>query len=1037
MIAAIIDGSIRHRGLVLGGAALLLIAGVLNLRSLPVDAIPDLSDVQVIVKTHYPGQAPQVVEAQVTYPLTTALLAVPGATTVRGFSFFGDSFVYVVFEDGTDLYWARSRVLEVLSQATPRLPPAARASLGPDATGVGWVYQYALVDRSGRYDLAELRALQDWFLKFELQALEGVAEVATIGGRVRQFQVVVDPNDLGAHGLTLADLRTAIERGNRESGGSVIEMAETEFMVRATGYVTGLDDLRAIPLRLGASGTPLTLGDVAGIRHGPELRRGIADLDGRGEVTGGIVVMRYGDNAAAVIGRVRERIAELEAGLPEGVEIVPVYDRSGLIGRAIATVTSKLAQEFAVVALICALFLFHLRSALVPIVVLPLGVLAALLITRAQGLNANIMSLAGIAIAIGAMVDGAIVMVENLHRHLEADGGDGERWPRVARAAQEVGAPLFVSLTIITLSFLPVFTLQAQEGRLFAPLAFTKTWAMAAAAVLSITLVPVLMGYLVRGRIRAAGDNPLNRALGTIYRPMIAAVSARPRWFVAAGVLAMLSALWPVSRLGSEFMPPLDEGDWMYMPTTRPGLSVGEAAQLLQQTGRLIQTVPEVAQVFGKIGRADTATDPAPLTMIETLIRFKPETEWRAGFDMAAIRAEIRERVQLPGVRNAWVMPIRTRIDMLATGIKTPVGLKISGPDLGEIQRIGERVEVLLEPVAGTASVYAERTFGGRYVVIDVDRHRAARHGLNIDDVHELVRFAVGGLNIGEAVDGLRRFPINLRYPRAQRENADALRELPIAAPGGVGLTLGEVADVRIEDGPPAIKSENGRPTAYVFVDIDGSDIGAYVERARAAVAAGLDLPPGYSLTWSGQFEYLERARARLELVVPLTLAIITLLLYLAFSSLAQALLVLATVPMALAGGLWFVWWLEYSLSVAVAVGFIALAGVAVELGVLMLVYLRLYRDRYAERPGDPAEVLRAAVRDAALERLRPIVMTMATVSVGLAPIMLGSGAGADVMRRIAAPMIGGMVTTLLLTLLVLPAMYLLWQQRRLPTHRV
>ncbi|MEO0997753.1 MAG: CusA/CzcA family heavy metal efflux RND transporter, partial [Pseudomonadota bacterium] len=1012
--------------------ALLAFAGVVNLRTLPVDAIPDLSDVQVIVKTSYPGQAPQVVEAQVTYPLTTALLGVPGAATVRGFSFFGDSFVYIVFEDNTDLYWARSRVLEVLSQVTPRLPEAARASLGPDATGVGWVYQYALVDREGRHDLAELRALQDWFLKFELQAIDGVAEVATVGGRVRQFQVVVDPNDLGGHDLTLADLRNAIERGNRETGGSVVEMAEAEFMVRATGYVTGLDDLRAIPLRAGAGGTPLTLGDVAEVRHGPELRRGVADLDGRGEVTGGIVVMRYGENAAAVIARVRERIAELRPSLPPGVEIVPVYDRSGLIGRAVATVTSKLAQEFAVVALICALFLFHLRSALVPIVVLPLGVLAALLITRAQGLNANIMSLAGIAIAIGAMVDGAIVMVENLHKHLEADGGAGERWPRVARAAREVGAPLFVSLTIITLSFLPVFTLEAQEGRLFAPLAYTKTWAMAAAAVLSITLVPVLMGYLVRGRIRNAGDNPLNRWLRAAYRPAIAALTARPRWFVVAGVLATLSALWPASRLGSEFMPPLDEGDWMYMPTTRPGLSIGEAAQLLQQTDRLIRTVPEVAQVFGKIGRADTATDPAPLTMIETLIRFKPESEWRAGYDIAAIRAEIRRRVQLPGVSNAWVMPIRTRIDMLATGIKTPVGLKISGPDLGEIQRIGERVEALLEPLDGTASVYAERAVGGRYIVIDVDRHRAARHGMNIDDVHELVRFAVGGMNVGEVVDGLRRFPINLRYPRALRDNIDALRALPVVAPGGTGLTLGEVADIRIDDGPPVIKSENGRPTAYVFVDIEGSDVGAYVDRAGTAVAAGLDLPPGYSLKWSGQFEYLERARARLGVVVPLTIVIIALLLYLAFGGIAEALLVLATVPMALAGAFWFIWWLDYALSVAVAVGFIALAGVAAELAVLMLTYLRLYRARYAERPGAAADVLQTAVRDAALERLRPIVMTMATISIGLTPVMFGSGAGADMMQRIAAPMIGGMVSTLLLTLLVLPAMYLLWQQRRL-----
>ncbi|MAO38701.1 MAG: CusA/CzcA family heavy metal efflux RND transporter [Gammaproteobacteria bacterium] len=1038
MIEAVIRASLRNRGLVLVAALLLTMAGLLNLRTMPVDALPDLSDVQVIIRTPFAGQAPQVVEDQVTYPLTTAMLSVPGAETVRGYSFFGDSYVYIIFSDDTDPYWARSRVLEYLSQVSSRLPDGVAPALGPDATGVGWVYEYALVDRSNQHDLSQLRAIQDWFLKYELQTVAGVSEVASVGGMVKQYQVIVEPDRLSAYGLTLSAVNQAIRAGNQEVGGSVIEMAETEFMVRATGYIQGLDDLRAIPLKVTQDGTAVLLGDVARVQTGPQLRRGVADLNGEGEVAGGIVVMRSGENAQATIAAVKQRLDELQASLPEGVEIVPTYDRSELIGRSVDNLYSKLLEEFAVVAFICALFLFHLRSSLVAIATLPLGILAALLIMRGQDLNANIMSLGGIAIAIGAMVDGAIVMIENVHKHLEHDPEKAktDRWGVIARASAEVGPALFFSLLIITFSFLPVFTLEAQEGRLFAPLAFTKTYAMAAAAILSITVVPVLMGYLIRGKILPENKNPVNRLLGWIYRPVIGMVMRAPWVMVAAGILVMTSAIWPLSRLGSEFMPPLDEGDWMYMPTTRPGLSIGEATQLLQQTDRLIKSVPEVAQVFGKIGRADTATDPAPLSMIETIIRFKPESEWREGMTIERIREEIRRTVDLPGVTNAWVMPIKTRIDMLATGIKTPVGIKIGGPELPVIQNIGADIEALLPQVQGTASVFAERVAGGRYVTVDIDRAAAARHGLNIDEVQAVVSSAIGGMNVSETIEGLERFPINVRYPQEIRNSVDAIRDLPVLTSQGARIRLGDVAHIEIQDGPPMIKSENSRPTGWVYVDIAERDIGSYVQAAQQHLADNLALPAGYSLTWSGQYEYMERAKERLTLVVPLTLLIIAFLLYMAFRGLAEVLIIMATLPMAIAGSSWLLWWLAFDLSVAVAVGFIALAGVAVEIGVIMLIYLNQYRARYLaearEQGGPTVEGLRDAIAKGALQRLRPVVMTVAAITVGLLPIMQGHGTGGEIMQRIATPMVGGMVSTLVLTLLVLPAVYFLWQRWQL-----
>jgi len=1036
VIAGIIRWSLGNRFLVLLATFFLVAWGAWSLRQTPVDALPDLSDVQVIVKTSFPGQAPQVVEDQVTYPLTTAMLAVPKAVTVRGYSFFGDSYVYVIFEDGTDLYWARSRVLEYLSQVAAQLPEGAKPALGPDATGVGWIYEYALVDRSGRHDLAQLRSLQDWFLKYELQTVPGVAEVAAIGGMVRQYQVVIDPDKMRAFGITLNKVRQAIQAGNQEAGGSVIEMGEAEYMVRATGYLQGIEDLAAIPLGVSATGTPVVLADLADVRVGPQMRRGIAELDGEGEVVGGVIVMRWGENALKTIDAVKFRLAELSRSLPEGVEIVTTYDRSDLIHRAVDTLEGKLIEEFIVVALVCAVFLFHLRSSAVVILSLPVGILCAFIVMKQQGINANIMSLGGIAIAIGAMVDAAIVMIENMHKHIEREPlTDENRWRTVADAASEVGPPLFFSLLIITLSFLPVFTLEAQEGRLFAPLAFTKTYAMAAAAGLSITLVPVLMGYFIRGHVTPEHSNPINRILIAAYQPVIHAVIRYPRAILLASVAVLVVGLWPATRLGSEFMPPLDEGDLLYMPTTYPGVSIDKARELLQQTDKMISAVPEVKRVFGKIGRADTATDPAPLTMIETVIQLKPREEWRPGMTPDALRAELDRTVQVPGLTNAWVMPIRTRIDMLATGIKTPVGIKVAGPELAVIQSIGRQLEQVLQAVPGTASVYSERVAGGRYVDVDIDRRRASRFGLNISDVQDIVRTAVGGMNVTQTVEGLERYPVNLRYPQRVRDSVEQLKLLPIVTPDGARIALADVADVRVVDGPPMIKSENARPNGWTYVDISGRDLGSYVADAQAAVADGVSLPPGYSLAWSGQYEYMVRAQERLSVVGPLTLAIIVLLLFLNFRRFAEVAIVMGTLPMALIGGFWLLYLLGYDLSVAVGVGFIALAGVAVEIGVVMLVYLDQairHHEATAEAEGRTLnlEDVRQAVIDGAVLRVRPIMMTVSAIIAGLLPIMLGSGTGSEVMRRIAAPMVGGMVSATLLTLAVIPALYLLWRER-------
>ena len=1038
MIEAIIRWSIGNRILILLLSLILAGAGTWVTLNTPVDAIPDLSDVQVIIKTPYPGQAPRVVEDQVTYPLSTAMLSVPGAVDVRGYSFFGDSFVYVIFEDGTDLYWARSRVLEYLNQVSGQLPPSARPVLGPDATGVGWVYQYALKDESGRHDLAQLRSIQDWFLKYELKTVPGVAEVATVGGMVRQYQVILNPDALRAFGLPLARVRDAIQRGNREVGGSVIEMGEAEYMVRATGYLDSVEDLGEIPLGMNRNGTPIRLQDVADIRFGPQMRRGIADLDGEGEVVGGVVVMRYGENARATIEGVKEKLAELARSLPEGVEVVETYDRSALINRAVDTLQGKLVEEFIVVALVCLVFLFHLRSSLVVIVSLPLGILAAFIVMYLQGLNANIMSLGGIAIAIGAMVDAAIVMIETLHKKMEEPGYQQKRhWDVVTEAAVEVGPPLFFSLLVITLSFLPVFTLQAQEGRLFAPLAFTKTYAMAAAAGLAITLVPVLMGYFIRGRILPEHRNPLNRLLIWLYRPLVGWITRHPALVVLACCALLVAGFWPVNKLGSEFMPDLNEGDLMYMPTAFPGISAGKAQELLQQTDKLIMTVPEVKRVFGKIGRADTATDPAPLTMIETVIQLKPESQWRKGMTIEDIKAELNQRVRLPGLTNAWVWPIKTRIDMLATGIKTPVGIKIAGPDLGVIQDIGEQVERVLEQVSGTASAFSERVAGGRYVTVDILREQASRYGLNIDDVQDIVRTAIGGMNVTETVEGLERYPVNLRYPRGLRDSVEKLKALPVVTPAGGQIPLSAVADIRVEGGAPMIKSENARPNGWIFVDIEGVDVGSYVESARQAVSERLKLPPGYSLNWSGQYEYMERAKERLAVVLPITLAIIVLLLFLNFRQLTEVMIILGTLPTALVGGIWLLYLLDYDVSVAVGVGFIALAGVAVEIGVVMLVYLKQALKREQQRALDSGRGLRRedldrAVREGALMRVRPIMMTVASIVVGLMPIMLGDGTGSEVMRRIAAPMVGGMISATVLTLALIPAVFLIWQRGRL-----
>ncbi|MFW5910942.1 MAG: efflux RND transporter permease subunit, partial [Thiohalospira sp.] len=983
MIRRVIEWSLANRFLVVVGALLLLGWGIFAMLRTPLDAIPDLSDVQVIIKTEYPGQAPQVVEDQVTYPLTTTMLSVPGTKAVRGYSFFGDSYINVVFEDGTDMYWARSRVLEYLNEAASDLPEGVQPSLGPDATSVGWVFQYALVDRTGEHDLADLRALQDWFLEYELQTVEGVSEVAAVGGMVRQYQVVVDPEKLLALGIPLGKVKDALQRGNQEAGGSVIEMAEAEYMVRGTGYTEGLDDLRAIPVGVDEDGTPIHVRDVAEVRHGPELRRGVAELNGEGEVAGGIVVMRHGENALATIDRVKDRLDQLEQGLPEGVEIVPTYDRSGLILDAVDTLQDRLIEELIIVALVALIFLFHLRSTFVAVVALPLGILGSFVVMYYQGINANIMSLGGIALAIGTMVDGAMVMIENAHKQLERDP-DADRWEVMRRASTEVGPALFFSLLIITLSFVPVFALEAQEGRLFAPLAFTKTYAMAVAAGLSITLVPVLMGYFIRGRIRKETANPVNRLIAGAYRPVLGAALRWPKTTVALAVLVLASTWYPYSKLGTEFMPPLWEGDLLYMPTTDPGISIGKARQLLQQTDKIIQSFPEVETTFGKVGRAETATDPAPLTMMETTITLKPRDEWREGMTVEKLKRELDEAIDIPGLSNSWTMPIKTRLDMLATGIKTPVGIKVAGPELEGIQELAGEIEEVLAEVPGTSSAYAERSASGRYVIVEPDRELAARYGLNVADVQEVVQSAVGGMEVMESVEGRERYPVNLRYPREYRDSLEELRQVRVATPTGAQVPLTQVADIRVEDGPPMIKSDNARLNGYVYIDLAGVDVGTYVERAKQAVAEEVDIPAGYSLTWSGQYEYMERAMAKLQLLVPLTLVIIALLLYLNFRRLSEVAIVLGTVPFALVGGFWLFYLLGYELSIAAGVGFIALAGVAVEIGVVMLVYLNLAVARYREEGRLEEEGgLRAAITDGALRRIRPIAMTVLATTLG------------------------------------------------------
>ena len=1030
MIAAIIRWSIRNRLLVLVLAALVSVWGLYAVRSIPLDAIPDLSDVQVIIKTSYPGQAPQVVEDQVTYPLSTAMLAVPGATAVRSYSFFGDSYVYIIFRDGTDPYWARSRVLEYLSQVSSQLPKEASSSLGPDATGVGWIFEYALVDHSGKRDLSQLRSLQDWFLKYELQTVPGVSEVATIGGMVKQYQVVIDPNLLRLHALPLSAVKRAIRDANHETGGSVVEMAEAEYLVRSRGYIESIDDLRRIPpLNVGATGATIMLNDIADIRTGPEMRRGIAELNGEGEVVGGIIVMRYGGNALTTIRAVKEKLDSIRKSLPEGVELVTTYDRSGLIMRAVDTLSHRLLEEFLIVVLVCAVFLYHFRSSLVVLVSLPVGILSAFILIAHQGINANIMSLGGIAIAIGAMVDAAIVMIENVHKHLERTGGN-QRIAAITAAVIEVGSPLFFSLLIITLSFIPVFSLEAQEGRLFIPLAYTKTFAMAAAAGLSITLVPALLVYLVRGNIRGENANPVNRGLIALYQPILRGTLDHSWRVVLLACLLIVSCLWPLSRLGSEFMPELDEGDLLYMPTTFPGISIGKARELLQQTDKLIKTVPEVKQVFGKVGRADTATDPAPLTMMETTIQLKPRAQWRKGMTLDKIKQELDRRVQVPSLNNAWLMPIKTRIDMLSTGVNTPVGILISGPDLEVIQEIGKQIEPVIRKVSGTQSVFSERASSGRYIEVDIDRDAAARYAFSVAEIQELINVAVGGVNVTYTVEGRERYPVNLRYPRYVRDSLDAMQNLPIVTTRDEHIQLRDIANVHVVNGPSMIRSEDARLSGWVYVNIADRDLGSYVNEARQAVASHVSLPAGYTLEWTGQYQYLERARQKLNLIIPVTLVIILLLLYLSFHNFTESFMVMGAVPLSLVGGFWLLYVLGYNLSVAVGVGFIALAGVAAEFGVVMLVYL----DEAVRRrqPATRAE-FRAAVAEGAVQRVRPKAMTAAVIIAGLLPVMLGAGTGSEVMRRIATPMVGGMVTAPLVSMVLIPALYYLWQARRYP----
>lgn len=1042
MIERVIRASVENRVLVLFGALLLAIAGIVAVLKTPVDALPDLSDVQVIIKTDYSGQAPEIVENEVTYPISTTMLSVPGASTVRGFSLFGTSFVYVLFEDGTDLYWARSRVLESLNSAAGKLPSGVTPELGPDATGVGWIYQYALVDKSGKNDLESLRALQDWFLKYELKTIPGVAEVASVGGAVKEYQIIPDPVKLEQYGVTVGDIKTALSASNQEAGGGSIEMGESEFMVRAQGYLKTLDDFRSIVLKTNASGTPTVLGDVAQVRLGPEMRRGIAELDGEGEVAGGIILLRTGGNAREVIAAVKTRLEELKSALPEGVEIVPVYDRSSLIDRAIQNLTHKLIEEFIVVALVCAIFLWHVRSALVAVITLPLGLALAFIAMHFQGLNANIMSLGGIAIAVGAMVDAAIVMIENAHKHIEAweeahpgaDLAGAERWKVITEAAVEVGPALFMSLLIITLSFIPIFTLEGQEGRLFGPLAWTKTWSMAASAFLAVVLVPVLMGLWIRGKIPPEDKNPLNRWLVRLYQPLLMGVLRRPKTTLFAALLVLIGGLYPVEKLGGEFLPQIAEGDILYMPSTLPGVSSSEAAAMLQKTDKLIRTVPEVATVFGKAGRADTATDSAPLEMIETTIQLKPESEWRPGMTMEKIIDELDKTVRLPGLANLWVMPIRNRIDMLSTGVKSPIGIKVSGQSLADIDGAAEQIEEAAKTVPGVVSAIAERLTGGRYVEVSVDRLKAARWGLTVAGVQSYVKSAVGGEMAGDVVDGIARYPITIRFPQSWRDSPEALRNLPIISGSGQSLTLGDVAEIRTSLGPSMLRTENARPAAWVFVDARDRDMASVVGDLREAIAKSVSLKPGVSVAFSGQYELMERAKDRLTLMVPMTILIIFVLLYLAFRRFAESLLILGSLPFALTGGIWLLYLLGDRLSVAVGTGFIALAGLAAEFGVVMIVYLRhaVQNDKSLADPKTfTMEALDRAIEHGAALRVRPKTMTVAVVLAGLIPILVGTGAGSEVMSRIAAPMVGGMVTAPLLSLFVIPAAWKLIMLRR------
>ena len=1039
MITRLIHWSIGNRFLILLATLFIVAWGIWSVRNTPLDALPDLSDTQVIVRTTFPGQAPQIVENQITYPLASTLLSVPGAKTVRGYSFFGDSFVYVIFEDGTDLYWARSRVLEYLNQAQGRLPQGVTSTLGPDATGVGWIYQYALVDRSGQHDLAQLRGIQDWFLKYELKTVPNVAEVATIGGMVKEYQVLLDPQKMVTYGITQQQVNEALKSANQEAGGSVLELAEREYMVRASGYLKSLEDFRNIPLKTSAQGVPVLLGQVATIQIGPQMRRGIAELDGEGEAVGGVVILRSGKNADETLQAVKARLDSLRGSLPSGVELITTYDRSQLIDRAVHNLSFKLLEEFGVVALVCLLFLWHWRSSLVAIITLPLGVLMAFIVMRIEGVNANIMSLGGIAIAIGAMVDAAVVMIENAHKHIEAwqlrhpgQKLQGEaHWRVIGEAAAEVGPALFFSLLIITLSFLPVFTLEAQEGRLFGPLAFTKSYSMAAAAGLSVTLVPVLMGYWIRGHIPSEQQNPLNRWLIAAYRPLLDAVLKWPKLTLALALLIFLSSLWPLSQLGGEFMPALDEGDLLYMPSALPGLPASKASELLQQTNRMIRTVPEVEHVFGKSGRAESATDPAPLEMFETTIKFKPREQWRAGMTPEKLIEALDQAVKVPGLSNLWVPPIRNRIDMLATGIKSPIGVKVAGTSLADIDEVAHQVEAVAKQVPGVSSALAERLTGGSYLDIRINRLAAARYGLSIADVQAVVSGAVGGSTVGETVEGVARYPINLRYPREWRDSPQALQQLPMLTASGQQITLGAVADIGVSAGPPMLRSENGRLSGWVYVDVRGRDLASTARDLQQQVAQQVKLEAGMTVSYSGQYEFLERANARLMWVVPATLLIIFVLLYLTFGRFSEAGLIMLTLPFALSGGVWLLYLLGFNLSVATGVGFIALAGVSAEFGVIMLLYLKNAWMARLDAGREENRDLLEAIGEGAVLRVRPKVMTVAVIIAGLLPILWGSGTGSEVMKRIAAPMVGGMITAPLLSMLVLPAAYWLMKRRR------